>query len=115
MALVYKITPRSLWHQAQSLGVFKGSPVDIEDGFIHFSTAETLMATLEKHFKGQTDLLLFAVEAGEFDKADLKWEPARGGELFPHLYTDLLLNKVLWVKPIDDLAHGTHQLPEIIS
>jgi uncharacterized protein (DUF952 family) len=84
MTLIYKICPRALWQEAERDGVFRGAPVDRTDGYIHFSTAAQARETAAKHFAGQTDLLLLAVEAEALGLA-LKWEPSRGGALFPHL------------------------------
>ena len=88
---IYKIVPAALWREAEAAGVFTGSPVDRRDGFIHFSTGPQLQATADKHFAGQTGLLLVAVDG---DRLDLKWEPSRGGDLFPHLYGFLPLDAV---------------------
>lgn len=88
---IFKIVPAALWREAEEAGVFTGSPVDLRDGFIHFSTAEQLQETAEKHFAGQTGLLLVAVDA---DQLAVRWEPSRGGALFPHLYGDLPLSAV---------------------
>jgi uncharacterized protein (DUF952 family) len=88
LSLVYKILTRAEWSAALEAGVFLGSPIDLKDGFIHFSTGDQWRETLEKHFAGQTDLVLVAVEA-EALGADLKWEVSRGGALFPHLYAHL--------------------------
>ena len=85
MSLIYKILPRAEWDAALEAGVFLGSAIDIEDGFIHFSTGEQWPETLQKHFAGQGDLLLVAVEADALGP-QLKWEVSRGGSLFPHLY-----------------------------
>ncbi|MBV8756535.1 MAG: DUF952 domain-containing protein [Deltaproteobacteria bacterium] len=86
--LIYKIATRAQWQAAEATGVFTGAPVDVADGYIHFSTAEQLPETLAKHFAGQRDLLLIAVEADALGEA-LRWEPSRGGALFPHLYAPL--------------------------
>lgn len=88
---IFKIVPAALWREAEEAGVFTGSPVDLRDGFIHFSTAEQLQETAEKHFAGQTGLLLVAADA---DQLAVRWEPSRGGALFPHLYGDLPLSAV---------------------
>ena len=85
---IYKILPRSEWEAARVAGVFKGSAVDHADGFIHFSTAGQLDETLRRHFAGQADLLVIGVETEDLGDA-LKWEPSRGGALFPHLYGPL--------------------------
>src|SRR5262249_4723632 len=90
MTLIYKICPRPLWQEAEHPGVFRGAPVDHADGYIHFSTAAQVRETATRHFAGQADLLLIAVEAEALGPA-LKWEPSRGGALFPHLYGDLPL------------------------
>lgn len=96
--LIYKIVPAQLWRDAERRGVFTGSPVDARDGFIHFSTAEQLADTARRHFAGQHDLLLVTVDA---EVLDLRWEPARLGTLFPHLYGVLPLSAVESVEPYD--------------
>jgi uncharacterized protein (DUF952 family) len=88
---IYKIVPAALWREAEAAGVFRGSPVDVQDGFIHFSTQAQLAETAARHFAGQTDLLLVAVDA---DRLDVRWEPSRGGALFPHLYDSLSMSAV---------------------
>ena len=86
--LIFKIATRAQWEAAEAAGTFAGAPVDLRDGYIHFSTAEQLDDTLAKHFAGQHDLLLIAVEAEALGEA-LRWEVSRGGALFPHLYAPL--------------------------
>ena len=86
--LIFKIATRAQWQEAEATGTFAGAPVDLRDGYIHFSTAEQLDETLAKHFAGQRDLLLIAVEAEALGDA-LRWEVSRGGALFPHLYAPL--------------------------
>ena len=88
MPTIYKILPASLWTEAQRAGVFRGAAIDLTDGYIHFSTAEQAAETAAKHFAGQTDLMLLHVDADALGDA-LKWEPSRGGALFPHLYAEL--------------------------
>jgi uncharacterized protein (DUF952 family) len=107
---IYKIVPRSLWMEAAARGSFSGSPVDIKDGFIHFSTASQVRDTASKHFAGVAELLIVAVSTADLG-APLRWEPSRGGDLFPHLYTDLAISAVRWVKelPLDD--DGEHIIP----
>jgi uncharacterized protein (DUF952 family) len=85
MPTIYKIGSASLWRAAEKAGVFHGSEDDRRDGFIHFSTADQVEETAAKHFAGQADLLLIAVDSAKLGDA-LKWEPSRGGALFPHLY-----------------------------
>ncbi len=109
MPLILKIVPAALWRQAEAAGIFAGAPVDLADGFIHFSTPEQVEETAAKHFAGQRDLLLVAVEADALGGA-LRWEPSRGGALFPHLYAPLALADVLWVRPIPADAAGRHDL-----
>lgn len=97
-SLIYKIVPAALWRLAEERGVFTGSPVDAQDGYIHFSTAEQLTATAQKHFAGQHDLLLVTVDG---EHLDLRWEPSRGGQLFPHLYGELPMSAVRAVQRYD--------------
>ncbi|MEQ1730781.1 MAG: DUF952 domain-containing protein [Vicinamibacterales bacterium] len=94
--VIFKIVTATLWRHAEQHGSFVGSAVDARDGFIHFSTAEQLAATAQKHFAGQQDLLLLTIDA---DQLELRWEPARGGQLFPHLYGELPLTAVQSVEP----------------
>ena len=107
---IYKICPAPLWRAAEEAGQFDGAPVDRADGFIHFSTAAQLMETAEKHFAGQDGLLLIAVDPAKLGAA-LKYEPSRGGELFPHLYAPLALTAVTWVKPLPLGSDGKHVFP----
>ncbi len=109
---VYKIVPASLWQSARQKGSFAGAPVDLADGFIHFSTAAQAKETAEKHFSGQTDLLLVAVDGASLGDA-LVYEPSRGGQLFPHLYGSLPLDAVLWEKPLPLGPDGAHLFPEM--
>jgi uncharacterized protein (DUF952 family) len=109
---IYKICDEASWRAAEAAGQFRGSPIDRSDGFIHFSTAAQLAETAAKHFAGQSGLILVAVEADALGGA-LKWEPSRGGELFPHLYAALPLNAVRWARPLADEADGRRQLPEL--
>jgi uncharacterized protein (DUF952 family) len=94
MTLIYKILPSAEWRTALETGSFTGSGIDLVDGYIHFSTADTLGETARKHFAGETGLHLLTVDADSLGDA-LKWEPSRGGELFPHLYRDLPVTSVV--------------------
>jgi uncharacterized protein (DUF952 family) len=85
---IYKILARAEWLAALEAGVFVGSAVDRADGFIHFSTAGQMEETARRHFAGQADLVVLEVEAESLGET-LRWEPSRGGELFPHLYGPL--------------------------
>ncbi|HEX2826463.1 MAG TPA: DUF952 domain-containing protein [Burkholderiales bacterium] len=93
-ALVYKVLRAPEWAQMQARGVFEGSADDQRDGFIHCSTAEQLEGTIERHFAGERDLMVLEVDAAALGDG-LKWEPSRGGALFPHLYGELPLSAVL--------------------
>lgn len=109
---IYKIVPETLWAAAIESGVFRGSPLDLADGFIHFSTAAQVHETAAKHFAGQTDLLLVAVPANDLGTA-LEWERSRGGDLFPHLYAPLSVALASWVKPLPLGADGRHVFPDL--
>ncbi len=89
MGRIYKILPRADWEEAQAAGVFDGSAVDHADGFIHFSTAAQALETARKHFAGQSGLVVLEIEADDLAGPALRWEPSRGGDLFPHLYVPL--------------------------
>ena len=112
MTIIYKICPAAPWREAEAAGKFRGSPVDIKDGFIHFSTAAQAVETAAKHFAGQSDLLLVRVDASRLGDA-LKWEPSRGGALFPHLYGDLDLAAVSKVDHLPLGADGLHKFPPL--
>ena len=112
MTIIYKICERGAWSDAERAGVYDGSDADRHDGFIHFSTAAQLAGTAAKHFSGQADLMLVAVNGDSLGPA-LKWEPSRGGELFPHLYGKLLLDAVAWAKVLPDEIGGQRTLPEL--
>ena len=110
MTIVYKIVSESSWREAEERGAFSGAPVDVADGFIHFSTAGQVAETAARHFASQRGLLLVAVLAEQLGDA-LRWEPSRGGALFPHLYAPLPLSAVLWIKPLPLNADGRHEFP----
>ena len=110
--LIFKIAPRGLWQAAEASGVFDGAPIDHADGYIHFSTAAQAVETAARHFAGQDDLLLVAVEADRLGDA-LKYEVSRGGDLFPHLYASLPVAAVAWVRPLPLGPDGRHQFSEM--
>jgi len=112
MTLIYKICRQDLWRQAEAAGVFEGAPVDVRDGFIHLSTAAQVRETAAKHFAGQDDLVLVAVDANALSHS-LRYEPSRGGELFPHHYGPLPLSAVRWVRPLSLGSEGQHLFPEL--
>jgi uncharacterized protein (DUF952 family) len=105
--VVYKIVATEEWAKAQATGVFTGAAIDRADGFIHFSTAEQAPETAAKWFAGRSDLTLAAVDADTLGD-DLRWEPSRGGALFPHLYAALPMSAVLWSRPLPLGSDGGH-------
>lgn len=108
--LIYKIFRRAEWDDLVARGETLGAPVDLADGYIHFSTAAQVMETAAKHFAQESNLVLVAVAADPLG-ADLKWEASRGGALFPHLYRPLRLSDVTWDKALPLGATG-HIFPE---
>ena len=108
--LIYKIFRRPEWDQMRHAGQTLGAPVDMADGYIHFSAAPQLAETAAKWFAGESDLVLLAVNADLLGD-DLKWEAARGGVLFPHLYRALTMADVVWDKSLPLGASG-HIFPE---
>jgi uncharacterized protein (DUF952 family) len=110
--VIYKICPAALWREAVRAGVFHGSAVDVCDGFIHFSTAEQAAETAARHFAGQHDLVLVGVDAAKLG-GRLKWQPARGGALFPHLYGELDPAAVASVVSLPLGPDGRHTFPRL--
>ena len=106
---IFKIFRSDEWQALRDAGETTGAPVDVADGYIHFSTAQQAAETAAKHFAGQDGLFLLAVEANTLGD-DLKWEPSRGDALFPHLYRPLRLSDVIWAQPLP-LLDGVHQFP----
>jgi len=102
---VYKILPRAEWIEAQDAGRFAGSAVDLKDGYIHLSTAEQAGETARLHFAGQDGLVILTLRAEDLGEA-LRWEPSRGGRLFPHLYDTLDPGRVLAARPLEAGAAG---------
>ncbi len=112
MTLIYKICPAALWRQAEADGVFRGAPVDLADGYIHFSTTDQVKETAAKHFAGQRDLVLVTVD-DEALGSILQWEPSRGGALFPHLYAPLDVKDAISVVPLPLGEDGKHVFPPL--
>jgi uncharacterized protein (DUF952 family) len=110
---IYKICPASAWREAERQGTYRGSADDARDGFIHFSTATQVRGTAEKYFSGQKGLFLIAVDAAALGDS-LRWEPARGGELFPHLYGELEFDAVISVIDLPLRSDGSHTIPELM-
>ncbi len=100
---IFKICTRALWEETERSGIFPGMPIDVADGYVHFSTAEQSAETAKKYFAGQKELMLLMVDSAALGDA-LKWEAsssgARGG-LFPHLYAPLLLSQIIDATPFD--------------
>ncbi|MDQ0472495.1 DUF952 domain-containing protein [Labrys wisconsinensis] len=111
MATIYKIATTEQWRAAEAAGRFDGAPVDLADGYIHFSDAASVRETAARHFAGQAGLVLVAVEADRLGPA-LRWEVSRGGALFPHLYAPLPLTAVTSVAPLPLGPDGRHVFPE---
>lgn len=114
MTLIYKLLPASLWREAEAAGVFAGAGIDLADGYIHFSTRAQVEETAARYFNGVADLLLVAVEAEPLGDA-LKWEPSRGGDLFPHLYGTLPVARVAKVAALPMRADGGHDFAGLIE
>ena len=93
----FKIFTADQWAQFEAAGIFSGAPVDLADGYIHMSTATQLQGTLDKHFAGQSGLVVAEIDLSGFGDA-LRWEVSRGGELFPHLYGQLPYSAVTGVR-----------------
>ncbi len=112
--VIYKIAPHALWAEALAAGCMTGSEHDRRDGFIHFSTRDQLAETARRHFSGQPDLVLLAVRVEPLGTA-LRWEPSRGGDLFPHLYAPMPTMAVCrtWMLPLG--SDGVPALPEDLA
>lgn len=107
--LIYKIFLKNEWEVLQEKLETEGSPVDVKDSYIHFSTAETIKATVKKYYDKVENLFILGLESDKLEP--LKWEAARGGTLFPHLYRKLKMDDILWSKPLP-LVDGEHVFPE---
>ncbi|MBL9060399.1 MAG: DUF952 domain-containing protein [Mangrovicoccus sp.] len=109
---IYKILRAEDFAALDRDGETAGAPVDVADGYIHFSTAAQAAETAARHFAGADDLVLAAVEAGPLGAA-LKWEPSRGGDLFPHLYRRLRRTDIAWIAPLPLGRNGAHVFPDL--
>ncbi|MEL7028917.1 MAG: DUF952 domain-containing protein [Pseudomonadota bacterium] len=108
---IYKIMTAGEWRSVRAAGVYRGSLDDWRDGYLHFSSAAQARKTAEKHFAGAADLRLVTVDAEALGEA-LKWEPSRGGDLFPHLYGDLPRSAILEVTALPLGEDGAHLFPD---
>jgi uncharacterized protein (DUF952 family) len=113
--IVYKIVAVAALAKAEEEGVLEASAADRRDGFVHFSTSAQLPGTLERHFTGTHHLMLLAFDAEALGE-ELRWEPSRGGELFPHLYRAPPIAALLWAEPLPTAADGSHPLsPKLLD
>ncbi|MFT5067101.1 MAG: hypothetical protein ACJAXK_000980 [Yoonia sp.] len=108
--LIFKIFRGTEWAELQTKGTTKGAPIDLADGFVHFSGADTVAKTAALYFADVSDLMLIAVQADGLD--GLEWETSRGGASFPHLYREITMVDVVWAKPLP-ITNGTHNFPEL--
>ena len=109
--LIYKLFRADEWADLQAKGESFGAPIDLTDGYVHFSTAAQAAETAAKYFAGVEGLVLLALQSDHLGP-ELRWEPARGGALFPHLYRPLRMADVLWSAPLP-LVDGVHQFPPL--
>jgi uncharacterized protein (DUF952 family) len=110
---IYKILRTDEWQSLLHHGETAGAPIDVTDGYVHFSTAAQCLETANKHFADATGLWVLAVDDTRL-APDLKWEPSRGGQLFPHLYRPLRLSDLLWARPMGAGVTG-HTLPDGVA
>ena len=108
---VYKVVPEPMWMSSCEKGIFEGSLDDRRDGFIHLSSAPQLLGTLNKYFRGQSDLVLIAFERNTLAQ-NLRWEVSRNGELFPHYYGALPTNLAVAATPLGTNADGDWTIDE---
>ena len=111
--LIYKIFRDTEWAVLRDTGETDGAPIDVEDGYVHFSTAEQVVETATKYFSGVAGLWLLGLDSDALGEK-VVWEPSRGGALFPHLYRKLTMDDVFWAKPLPVWGEG-HVFPEQID
>ncbi|MFC3174310.1 DUF952 domain-containing protein [Novosphingobium bradum] len=109
--IAYKVLTAEQWTRFQQDGQFTGAPVDLADGYIHLSTAEQVDETVAKHFAGQSGLVIAAVNLAALGDA-VRWEPSRGGALFPHIHATLPLSALIVHAPLEWLDGEGVRLPE---
>jgi len=112
MPIVYKICDAEEWRTAARDGAYPGSADDLRDGFIHFSSREQVAETLRRHFAGRSELVVVAFDDSDLGAA-LRYEPSRGGDLFPHLYATLDTAMAAWVRPVTMGADGAPTPPDL--
>jgi uncharacterized protein (DUF952 family) len=107
---LYKVLARQLWEAAEMAGQFAGAGIDLQDGFIHLSSTDQVVETVQKHFAGQDDLMLISIDE-ELLGESLRWEVSRGGALFPHVYGPIPLSAILQVQSLPMDENGGHRFP----
>ena len=112
MSAIFHMARVAEWRDAEARGRYPGSAEDRADGFIHFSTAGQVRESAAKHRTGESGLVLVACDPNALGEA-LKWEEARGGQIFPHLYGAIPMSTVLWTAPLPLDADGVHIFPEL--
>jgi uncharacterized protein (DUF952 family) len=112
--LIYHLARKSDFDRAQAAGRYGGAREDNADGFMHFSTGDQVVESAARHRAGERDLILLAVDPDRLGAA-LRWEPARGGVLFPHLYGPLALEAIAWAHPLELGADGRHRFPDDVT
>ena len=112
MTLIFHMARKAEWDAAQAAGFYQGAAEDRVDGFIHFSTAVQVKESAAKHRTSEASLILVACDADALGES-LKWEAARGGTLFPHLYSDIPLSTVIWAEPLPLDTDGMHIFPDL--
>lgn len=110
MSTIYKIMSEAQWAKTKAAGEFAGAEIDLADGYIHFSTAQQVRETAAKHFANRSDLVLLSVNSDRLGDA-IRWEPSRGGDLFPHLYSILSIDDVIMVDTMPLSEDGEHVFP----
>jgi uncharacterized protein (DUF952 family) len=108
---VFKLFRAPEWQAFEAEGRSAGAPIDLRDGFVHLSTAAQVEETARLHFAGVEGLMLVALDEARLGP-DLRWEPSRGGDVFPHLYRELRAADVLWAAPLP-LVDGQHRFPPL--
>ena len=114
-ATIYKIVDAAAWRAAEAAGRFEGAGIDLADGFVHFSTGPQARETAAKHYAGREGLVLVAIDGARLDRAAgeaFRYEPSRGGDLFPHLYAPLPMDCVAWARPLPLGPKGAHVFPD---
>lgn len=114
MQVIYKIEDKTIWQRALAAGIYHGAPIDLADGFIHFSTAAQARETAAKHFADRHGLIIAAIDVDQLAEK-LKWEVSRGGARFPHLYDTLDMSAVLTTHDLPIGENGEHIFSEEIS